>query len=514
MTAAALPSVRPRIWSAQGAIAGVAGGLVFGLAHIELGSLTTIASIVRVESRAVGFFVHMAIAAIVGATFSLFVQRQRAGVGETLLWGLAYGAFFWFIGPLTLLPSFLGDGVNWTVPAAQGAFPSLMGHLLYGATAALALVALRRRPMAKPSTGDLVGGILAGLLAAWITGLLLDAQGWLPRFTALPADAHTAVAWLTLLATGLLSGALYATIYGGRDTGPGPALVRGLAFGFLWWVVVARTVLPLLGADKLPWRITELREDYATLVAYLLFGAFLAFWNGRLRSLWRLLFADPVTRTDEEGPGARGLRAIGRGAEAGVLGGLVFTVVMLQVGALEGVASLIRSDSATTGFFVHLVIATIIGSSYGILFREQSLDLGSALGWGLSYGFFWWLLGPQTLAPLIRGFAPNWSADVSGALTANLVGHLGYGIAVALVAFHYERKFNPWWIARRVTDAARVARRRDLLLTSAPALWALVVFLAIALPVFLGTPPDGAPATPGDAAYPDAQPPTEPTVYP
>ena len=43
-----------------------------------------------------------------------------------------------------------------------------------------------------------------------------------------------------------------------------------------------------------------------------------------------------------------------------------------------------------------------------------------------------------------------------------------------------------WWIPRTRAEAARVARHREQLLTSAPALWALIVMIALVIPVLLG----------------------------
>lgn len=75
-----------------GAIAGIVGGAVFGAAMIELGSLETIASLVRSESLVLGFVIHSVIAVAIGVGFGLLVWFQRPGTGETLFWGLAYGA--------------------------------------------------------------------------------------------------------------------------------------------------------------------------------------------------------------------------------------------------------------------------------------------------------------------------------------------------------------------------------------------------------------------------------------
>ena len=70
----------------------------------------------------------------------------------------------------------------------------------------------------------------------------------------------------------------------------------------------------------------------------------------------------------------------------------------------------------------------------GLLFARRSQDIGSAVGWGVSYGFFWWILGPLTLAPILLGVAPRWTAPAAAALLPSLVGHLAYGAGG--VTFH------------------------------------------------------------------------------
>jgi hypothetical protein len=130
--------------AALGALAGVAGGAAFGAAMAQLGSLPSVASLVRAQSATVGLAVHMLIAITVGAGFGLLVAARHASAGETLFWGLTYGALWWFLGPLTLLPLFTGRPLAWHLDAAQAQVPSLLGHLLYGAVTALALVGLHR----------------------------------------------------------------------------------------------------------------------------------------------------------------------------------------------------------------------------------------------------------------------------------------------------------------------------------------------------------------------------------
>jgi hypothetical protein len=135
---------------------------------------------------------------------------------------------------------------------------------------------------------------------------------------------------------------------------------------------------------------------------------------------------------------------------------------------------------------VHLAIAFLIGASYGLLFRRQSYDIGSALGWGVSYGFVWWLLGPLTLLPLLLGGTPRWTVGIATELFASLVGHLAYGAGLGITFYLLEARYNPWWIPWTQREADRVARRQEHVLTSAPALWTLVVVIALTVPIVLG----------------------------
>ena len=89
-----------------------------------------------------------------------------------------------------------------------------------------------------------------------------------------------------------------------------------------------------------------------------------------------------ISEDDEEGVGTQGLRILGRSLLGGLIGGILFSLVMLQIGFLDNVAGLIGSSSPVAGFFVHLIIASIIGISYGLLFHRQAFDVASAIGWG------------------------------------------------------------------------------------------------------------------------------------
>lgn len=409
-----------------------------------------------------------------------------------LFWGLTYGSLWWFLGPLTLSPLLRGGIVGWDVAAAQAAFPSLLGHLWYGAVTAIAYAILRRRAEHTPwGAGTLLLGALAGCAGAWLLGRLLDVQApWLAFSGMVNPGTHRVPGPATLL-IGLGEGVGLALLYPRLTDGSGPVLVRGAMYGFAWWVVGALTLMPLVSGGGLAWSLEAVRARFPALPAFVLAGAFVAVIYRWLGALGTALFSDDVGTREEEGIGINGLRAVVRGAFAGMLGGLVFTVIMLRIGVLPTVARLVGASSPWMGFIVHLVIANVIGASFGLLFLRRSVDIGSGLGWGVSYGFFWWILGPLTLHPVLLGEAPRWTPEVAGALLGSLIGHFAYGAALGVTFHLLEARYNPWWISHTDADAARAARRREQVLTSAPALWALVVVIALTLPVVLscGCPP-------------------------
>lgn len=472
-----------------GVVAGLAGGLVFGAAMLELGMLPTVAGLVRAESALTGFLVHMTVAALIGVGFSLLVRHQHPGAGENLFWGMSYGTFWWFLGPLTLMPLLLGEGVSWQVEHARQDFASLLGHVLYGATVGLAFMFLQRREgrsdAGKTTVGALMRGMAAGVFGAWLLGVALGAQGHPLAIADLRHGEANPLFWSELIVIGIIVGAVFALIYPQPAGRAGPSLVRGTTYGFLLWIVLMLTLVPIVKGTGLAWAHIDARLNFHTFPGFLLLGAVVALVYRWLHGLARALFSDEVASA-RDNIEAHGVRAVGRGAVGGLVGGLVFTVVMLRLDILPMIAALVGSESLLTGFLVHLVIANLIGISYGFLFRGQSFDFGAALGWGLSYGFFWWLLGPLTLMPILLGGIPQWSVAAAADAFGSLVGHLAYGAALGVTFYWLEARYSPWWVSRTETEVRRIAHRRQQMLTSSPALWVQIVVLALTIPVLLG----------------------------
>lgn len=123
---------------AAGAAGGVAGGLVFGILMAMMGMLPMIAMMVGSDSAMVGFGVHMVISVLIGLGLTVPLAGLLTSYGRGVLIGLAYGALWWVLGPLVIMPTMLGMPMFMIDTAAMW---SLIGHLVYGVI--LAVVAVR-----------------------------------------------------------------------------------------------------------------------------------------------------------------------------------------------------------------------------------------------------------------------------------------------------------------------------------------------------------------------------------
>ena len=128
-----------------GALASLAGGLLFSLVMVATGVLPDIANLVGGSSPALGFVVHMGISTMIGMSYGVLFAYEAPDVGSSVIWGMLYGLVWWFVGHLTLLPILLGESFTWTTEAAGAGLPSLIGHLIYGAALALVFLLLERR---------------------------------------------------------------------------------------------------------------------------------------------------------------------------------------------------------------------------------------------------------------------------------------------------------------------------------------------------------------------------------
>ena len=128
-----------------GVAGGLAGGVVFGMMMAIMGMIPMVAKLVGSDTVVVGWLVHLAISAVIGAGFGLAPARLTAGWVPGLVAGAGYGMVWWVLGALLLMPARLGMP---TFRIDAMAWKSLMGHIIYGMVLAAVVVAMTRRSTA------------------------------------------------------------------------------------------------------------------------------------------------------------------------------------------------------------------------------------------------------------------------------------------------------------------------------------------------------------------------------
>jgi uncharacterized membrane protein YagU involved in acid resistance len=127
-----------------GAVAGLGGGLVFGVMMGMMGMLPMVGMLAGQESAVVGFIIHTIISAFIGATFGIIAARLPSGWAAAIIGGGVYGIVWWVLGALILMPLMLG--MTQMVFAIGGPqWMSLLGHVIYGVVTGILFVSLKSR---------------------------------------------------------------------------------------------------------------------------------------------------------------------------------------------------------------------------------------------------------------------------------------------------------------------------------------------------------------------------------
>lgn len=485
-----------------GLLAGFAAGLV--------------ASLLPVASPGLGW--NLLVSPMLGLVFGLVFSHRIHTAGAGLIWGESFGLLWWLIGPLTLDPLLSGRGLTWTINWVQELFSLLPGQVVgYGAVLGLSYAGLAwglgrlqpaatmtssepaqpslpsGQPIVPPLVQAIIIGGLGGLIGSWVFVRGIETAQFFPLVAGLMGSNSMLIGRILHYVIGTIIGISFGLLFQRDVRGAGSGLVWGLSYGLTWWVVGPLTLLPLLlgHATNLDWSLAAGRAAFASLIAHMLYGAMVGLIYALINKLWHVLFidSDPLNRT-VEGAGARGLRGILKGEVGGVIGGLLFTIVMVGIGALPRVASLVGASSVGAGFIVHLIISIIIGSSYGLLFEREANSYGAGLAWGLSYGLLWWLVGALTLFPILLRQPVDWSLPTVVGLFPSLVGHLLYGAGLGLFFQILARRYDDALSGRTRpgTQGARLAAslaRQRTAGTSTPAVWAVTLVLGVVIPLLL-----------------------------
>jgi hypothetical protein len=435
--------------------------------------------------------------ALFGLTFALLAARRANTVGAGLLWGLGYAFLVWIAFPAGIVPFLTGRApAMGMLDTTRVHFPELVASILcLGAPIGLvigAYGALRRRPRAGKELAAfsfpraiMVGGF-AGIIGGWAFGKWMEQVNFFPLIAGLVHSESLMVGVTLHFIFAVIIGATFGVLFQGDVRGYGSSMCWGAAYGLLWWFLGPLTILPTWQGNALDWSYERGGALFGSLVGHIIYGLIVGLIYGTLDRLWVGFTenSDPINR-EPEGPGSRVLHSAGFGAAASVVGGSLFTLVLLVTGSLHGMASLLGSSSLALSVLITMVVSVFIGMSYGLLFRHEAPDAGSAVAWGLVYGLLWWFVGPMTLLPILLGGSFSWTTDAAASFLPSLVGHLIYGAATAVTFLALERRHTAWlMLDPRI--AAREARRIRPAGTPAPALWLFTLGLGVLLPVILG----------------------------
>lgn len=468
---------RSALWmdALLGLLAGFVGGL---LCKAALGSWTTR---------------HFVLASLFGLVFGLFFSKRATSPGAGLIWSLGFAFFLWLAVPAGLghllsgsrhAESMFGD--------AQEHFPELVAYLVcLGMPVGLILGicgAIRGKTNQSAFSWGraiIVGGF-SGLLGGMIFGRWMSSGDFFPLLGGLGVihSHNTTVALHFGIA--ILIGATYGLLFQRDVRGFGSSMGWGLGYGIFWWFFGPLTMLPLVKRAGLDWSSDRGTALFGSLVGHILYGLIVGVTYATVDRLWVRLFiqSDPLNR-EPEGPGLRLFRTLRWGAFAGLAGGLVASPILFATGVLSSVVGLDTHLSGFNGFLVNLLVSSLIGMTYGLLFRHEAPNLGLGVMWGWLFGLIWWYIGPMTLLPLILTGECDWRASAASALLPSLTGHLLFGATTAFIFLLLERRYTrSLFLDPRA--AARELRRIRPVGTPAPALWLFALGLGILLPILLG----------------------------
>ena len=428
-----------------------------------------------------------------GLAFGILFARRATSAGAGLIWGLAAAFLMWLIFPAGLLPLFTGQAHSMAgLGDTRDQFPLLVGYLVCLGMPVGLVLGIRGGLHSSTSdtyfnwTRAIVAGGLAGLLGGFIFDRWMSAGEFFPLLSGL-SDLPSRASSLTLqFVIAVLMGVIFGLLFQRDVRSYGSSMGWGVGYATLWWFLGPLTIFPLLSRTPLDWSSESGSAMFGALVGHILYGLILGVSYATLDKIWVRLFiqSDPLNR-EAHGPGLRVLQSLGWGALAGFAGGVVSSPIMLKTGVLTKVAGVDTSFTNWHGLVLHLLVSALIGMSFGLLFRNESSNLGAGMAWGWLFGLIWWYLGPMTLVPLMLTGVCDWSTDAASALLPSLIGHLIFGAVTAYVFLLLERRYTRWlFLDPRI--AMREQRRVRPLGTPAPALWFLVLGLGVLLPILLG----------------------------
>jgi hypothetical protein len=432
-----------------------------------------------------------AIGAAFGLVFSLALQHKATGAGSGMIWGLGAGYMLWMVLPalaVAIRVAVYPTGAMFGESRTR--FPELVGCITcIGAPVGVCL-GLWGRFRSQRSGGfhwgrAIVAGGAAGVVAALIFSRWMYEGDFYPLisgFGTLNSHFGSVVFHFSMAC---LIGSSFGLFFQADVRNLGSAMGWGVAYAMFWWFLAQLTLFPLAAGAQVDWSAEHASQLFGPMVGHILFGLILGIVYSGVDMVWVRLFidADPLNRK-RQGPGVNLLLSLAWGSAAGLAGGLIALPLMIYTGVIARLAGLDTGLPLIIGVCLHLAVSTLIGASYGVLFRGETSNVVFGSLWGLLFGLIWWYAGPLTLLPLMRTGECDWRPEAAAALFPSLVGHLLFGLVTANVFLAFERRYTRWLLAD--PRYAELEKRRTRPVASpAPALCAFVIGLGVLLPILL-----------------------------
>ena len=281
-----------------GGLAGIIGGWAFGQWMAKVNHFPLIAGLIHLSSPRAGMVLHFVFAFIIGASFGLLFRRDVRGYGSCLGWGLGYGIFWWFLGPMTIMPLWQGRRLDWSYQHGQELYGSLVGHIVYGLIVGVIYAAvdrvwcalfiesdpINRQPEAPGSRSlrSIGWGALAGLTGGLVFLPIIAAVTGLTNIAALVGSRSPAIGLLVHFLSSGLIGIGYGLLFE-RESPDFPAgIAWGLLYGLVWWFAGSLTFFPILQGLSFTWTRNAAANALPLMVGHLIYGTvtavvFLAF---------------------------------------------------------------------------------------------------------------------------------------------------------------------------------------------------------------------------------------------
>lgn len=299
-----------------GGIAGTLGGLIFGRWVSSGNYYPLLVGFGELSSRRMTISLHFAIALLIGVTFGLLFQRDVRGYGSCMGWGLGFGIFWWFFGPLTLLRLAAGLPLDWSAEQGSAVFGSLVGHILYGLILGVAYATIDKiwvrlfiqsdplnREIESPGLHvlrSLGWGAVAGLVGGLASMPVMIATGVLPKVAGVDTNLIGFRGAFIHLCVSATIGMTYGLLFRDETSTPGHAIAWGWLFGLIWWYLGPMTLQPLLLTGICDWSTDAASALLPSLLGHLIYGAVTALIFFLFdRRYTRSLLLDPRTSARE-----------------------------------------------------------------------------------------------------------------------------------------------------------------------------------------------------------------------